>query len=108
MIMSKLKFLCRGVGRMVTLAGLLAICFSCRDDAVIKMDQSKSFVKFYGGIKDQEGMDIKQTPDEGFILLGSTTSFGNGGSDIYLIRVDQFGNEIWSDTYGGPADDKGR
>ena len=91
-----------------TLVSLCLICFSCRDDAILSVDQSKSFVKFYGGIRDQEGVDIKQTPDGGYILLGSTTSFGNGGSDIYLVKVDRFGNEIWSNTYGGPNDDKGK
>ena len=93
---------------LVTLFSLCLLCFSCNDDAIIKMEQSKSFVKFYGGIRDQEGVDMKQTPDEGFILLGSTTSFGHGGSDIYLVKVDKFGNEIWSNTYGGPDNDKGK
>lgn len=92
----------------IFLAGLCLIGFSCDDDAIINVDQSKSFVKFYGGIKDQEGIDIKQTADGGYVLLGSTTSFGNGGSDVYLIRVDRFGNEIWSNTYGGPNDDEGK
>ena len=92
----------------IFLTGLCFIGFSCDDDAIIDVDQSKSFVKFYGGIKDQKGVDIKQTADGGYILLGSTTSFGNGGSDVYLIRVDRFGNEIWSNTYGGPNDDEGK
>ena len=93
---------------LIMLAGICLVCLSCDDDARINADQSKSFVKFYGGIKDQKGSDVKQTADGGYILLGSTTSFGNGGSDIYLIKVDQFGNEVWSNTYGGPDDDEGK
>ncbi|MDN5217151.1 hypothetical protein QQ020_34080 [Fulvivirgaceae bacterium BMA12] len=90
------------------LAGVCLSCLSCDDDATIDLEQSKSFVKFYGGLRDQKGSDVKQTPDGGYILLGSTTSFGNGGSDIYLIKVDKFGNEMWSNTYGGPNDDEGK
>ena len=103
-----MKFRYNKKNLFVTLATLCLICAACDDDAIINTDQSKSFVKFYGGIKDQEGVDVRQTPDGGYILLGSTTSFGNGGSDIYLVRVDKFGNEIWSNTYGGPNDDKGK
>ena len=103
-----MKFRCIQLNLFITLASLCLICFSCDDDAVIDVDQSKSFVKFYGGIKDQKGVDIKQTADGGYVLLGSTNSFGNGGSDIYLVRVDKFGNEIWSNTYGGPNDDEGK
>lgn len=88
--------------------GTFLVFFGCSDRGLIDPDQSKAFVKFYGGIKKQEGNDIKQTSDGGFILVGTTTSFGNGGSDIYLVKVDVFGNEEWSYAYGGPGNDSGK
>lgn len=86
----------------------VALLFSCEDEKITNPQEAEAFVKFYGGIKTQEGNDVKQTPDGGYILVGSTTSFGNGGSDVYVVKVDAFGNEEWSNTYGGPNNDYGK
>jgi hypothetical protein len=40
--------------------------------------------------------------DGGFTLAGTTTSYGAGSDDFYLVKVDSTGREIWSKTYGGP------
>lgn len=44
--------------------------------------------------------------DQGFILAGLTGSFGAGGYDVYLVRLDSLGDTMWSRTYGGPGDDR--
>ena len=57
--------------------------------------------KTYGGSKrDNEGI-LKQTNDGGYLLIGSTESFGNGYSDYWLVKTDGNGNEEWNKTYGG-------
>ncbi|MCP4704907.1 MAG: T9SS type A sorting domain-containing protein [candidate division Zixibacteria bacterium] len=61
----------------------------------------------YGGADTEYGYDIKQTYDDGYILVGSTQSFGSGGSDIYMIRTDSEGNKLWDKTYGGVTKDEG-
>lgn len=55
----------------------------------------------YGGFGIDEGHCVRQTADGGYILAGSTGSFGGGSGDIYVLRLDAFGEPLWSRTYGG-------
>ena len=66
---------------------------------------TESFLKLYGGNGDEAIEDIQVTADGGFIMAGSTTSFGGGGKDGYVIKTDLYGNLQWSRTYGGESDD---
>ncbi|MBN2012020.1 PQQ-binding-like beta-propeller repeat protein [candidate division KSB1 bacterium] len=66
------------------------------------------WTRTFGGQKMDEGNCVQQTRDNGFIIVGSTRSFGNGLSDIWLLKTDASGNEIWSHTYGGTNFDTGR
>jgi hypothetical protein len=59
------------------------------------------FQRTYGGNSIDEGRCVRQTYDGGYILLCSTTSFGAGLSDIYLLKVDSLGNAQWGKTFGG-------
>jgi hypothetical protein len=65
------------------------------------------FVKTYGGTSTDEGNDVQQTTDGGFILVGNTESFGAGSNDVYLIRTDSLGDTLWTKAYGGTNDDEG-
>lgn len=54
------------------------------------------------------GNAIISTRDGGYLLAGSmesTTTRGNGGKDILLIRLDPFGNMIWNKIIGGTGDE---
>jgi len=58
--------------------------------------------KTYGGSEYEYAFDIEVCP-EGYLIAGHTKSFGhaNDNFDIYLIRIDDQGNELWTKTYGG-------
>jgi hypothetical protein len=66
-----------------------------------------SWSKTYGGNGDDEGYSIQQTKDQGFILCGYTKSFGAGGYDVYLVKINASGDTLWTKAYGGPKDDFG-
>lgn len=63
--------------------------------------------KAFGGTRDDAGVSVIQTIDGGFAVTGRTASFGSRGDDLWLIRTDPSGRELWNRTYGGSKDDTG-
>lgn len=70
---------------------------------LIKTDSSGNlqWSKYYGGTNDDEGYSLQQTSDGGYIITGYTYSFGQGGWDVYLLKINSTGNLLWTKTYGG-------
>jgi len=55
----------------------------------------------YGGEEGECCSAAVQTEDGGFALAGYTTSFGAGDMDFWLVKIDEEGEEQWTQTYGG-------
>jgi len=64
------------------------------------------WTKTYGGSEMESGFSIARA-DTGFVLLGTSTSYGAGNRDVYLIRINNDGDTLWTKTYGGSLDDEG-
>ncbi len=71
---------------------------ACDTQNDVKPLREQVYIKLYGGNGTDVGNDFKLLPDGGFIVTGSTTSFGDN-SDVYLIRTDNMGNEVWTRNY---------
>lgn len=81
--------------------------FGAEDVALIKTDANGNtqWMKVYGGAASDWGDYVEQTSDGGYKVVGYTTSFGAGGHDIYVLKVDASGGLQWAKTYGGAAGD---
>ena len=62
--------------------------------------------KTYGGQYGDGAWSLQETNDGGYIIVGNTATRGEG-SDLWLIRTDQYGNPNWSRIFGGSGEDVG-
>jgi hypothetical protein len=63
------------------------------------------WTRTYGGVNEDMGYSVRQTPDGGYIVAGKTASFGSGNSDVYLIKTNASGDIVWTRTWGGSGVD---
>ena len=62
----------------------------------------------FGGAGYDRGGDIIQTYDGGFAITGGITPYTGGWGDVCLIKTDKYGNETWTNLYGGDNLDYGK
>jgi len=56
--------------------------------------------KRFGGKSYDKANSLIGTKD-GYLIVGSTSSYGNGNYDIFVIKTDKKGKKQWQKTYGG-------
>ncbi|HPP17307.1 MAG TPA: Ig-like domain-containing protein [Fervidobacterium sp.] len=78
------------------------------DVYILKLDSNENLVwqKTFGGNGNDEAYSIQQTTDGGYIVAGDTSSFGNGGYDVYIQKLNSNGTLIWQKTFGGNSFDE--
>ncbi len=58
------------------------------------------WTKSFGGDSVDVGMSIFLTADSGYIIAGSSNSFGGGNDDVYLIKTNATGDSLWTKSFG--------
>jgi hypothetical protein len=58
------------------------------------------FNETYGGILSDIASFAVETSNNGFLIVGSTNSYGAGDSDIWLLKINSNGVSEWNKTYG--------
>jgi hypothetical protein len=80
------------------------------DVCLVKLDGNGSlqWKNSYGGGKLDHGNAVVEPVGGGYVVAGTTESYGNGSSDVYLLKADDAGNLLWQRTFGGAGRDEGR
>ncbi|SDI31207.1 T9SS type A sorting domain-containing protein [Chryseobacterium jejuense] len=88
------------------------------DFHLIKLNQQgeQAWEKYFSGNNHDYLSGAVTTQDGGFLVAGTTYSGkgldkkddSNGGSDIWLIRINEFGDELWQKTLGTSADEEAK
>ncbi len=68
-------------------------------------DDIVSWQKAFGGSGSDYAYSILETPDGGYIVAGSTTSFSAPSTDAWIVKLSSTGQIQWERRYGGPGTD---
>jgi hypothetical protein len=73
------------------------------DAFLTKFDASGTieWSRTYGGPGNERARSVVAVSDGGYVIAGSTTSFGAGNVDFWLVKTDASGNVEWNQTFGG-------
>ncbi len=91
-------------GRGFIVAGTTASRGHGNDDIwLVRLDAQGDtlWTRCFGGARWEEGCCAQETRDGGYIVVGHETSFGGCDWDIYVVRTDADGREIWDYEFNG-------
>ncbi len=77
------------------------------DMYAIKLDKKGKWQWYnaFGGGDDDTANDVIEA-DDGFLLVGSTNSFGLTRDDVLIVKTDKNGKRLWQRSYGGDYTDQ--
>jgi hypothetical protein len=76
---------------------------------VVKINASGKVLwnRTYGGNGDNAFRSVVATSEGDCVCAGYTNSIGDGDYKVWLVKIDENGTLLWSDTYGGAGSDLG-
>ena len=79
-------------------------CYLVKVDA----EGTSQWSRHYGGADHDQAYSVEQTYDGGFILVGTTKSYGPGvpaQNNYYFVRTDTDGDTLWTMVFGGTGNE---
>ena len=79
-----------------------------KDIYIAKLNQKGKMVSSFivGGKKNDSAEALARTKDGNMVLVGYRETGRAGNTDFYVLKMDQNGQKIWSQTYGGEQSDR--
>jgi len=77
--------------------------FSIRCIEAVANEPFSLFSRAYGGTDNEYANSLDQTADGGFVIAGTTESYGAGSDDFLLLRLDTIGNFEFGKSYDEAA-----
>src|SRR5690554_2813553 len=78
--------------RLISIISLLIMAQSAYSQVI--------FRRSYGGEGNEYGRAVIECSTGGYLVVGSTNSYFNPSTDVYLLRVDENGDYIWGRNIG--------
>jgi hypothetical protein len=100
-----IRILIKLVLRIMKKGTITLICLFLSLFALAQNDTA--FVYTFGGPQNDYCSQIQPTRDGGYIMIGTTNSFGAGNISFYAIKLDSNCHKQWSNTYGGMLNQAG-
>lgn len=74
---------------------------------VVKMDEDGNVVweKTFGSDGDDVANCVIETSDHGYAIVGGTEANADFRTDFWLLKLDENGNKVWDQTFGGAKED---
>ena len=97
--------------QQATDGGYIITGYDSSDIYIVKTDGNgdQQWSQTFGKSFSDRAMFVQQTTDGGYVITGCTSvinALGNAATDIYLTKMNANGEQQWSQTFGGPGNDK--
>jgi hypothetical protein len=79
------------------------------DIELVKKDVKGKIIwkRIIGGTSYDKASQVIRTKEGNYIVIGSTSSFGKGNYDVFVVKVSSNGDILWQKTYGEFLNDYG-